>query len=321
MNKITQKWIAIFLVVVSIVLFSHTITNAQTSTTTMMCSDRSLVNPQLFIFIFVVSLYLFLRFFRDSIRDDSWLPSFSYNPDNEVKTNSLSSFRKLFVGKKYNYKPPFSLGRTQMAWWFFIIVGSFLFIFVSNCNLTEIINEQALILIGISASTGISSVFIDDGKKHLSVEEIERISSLKRKLDNSQLEARQRIKIENEIKSIIPCSSGWLKDITTTRDGVNFYRFQIFVWTLILGIIFLFIVWEHLHFPEFDSHLLTLQGISAGTYLGFKFPEKSKSSNNELLKKPEPIGELPKLTETSNNNAEHNTSKSPSVPSNPQKTF
>lgn len=302
MNKITQKWIVTFLVVVSIVLFGHTITNAQIPTPAIVNSDRSLVNPQLFIFIFVVSLYLFLRFFRDSIRDDSLLPSFSYNPDNEVKTNpTLSSFRKLFLGKKYNYKPPFSLGRTQMACWFFIIMGSFLFIFVSDYNFTDIINEQALVLIGISAGTGISSVFINDDKNHLSPAEIERISSLKKKLDNLQLEERRKIEIENEIKSIIPCSSGWLKDIMTTRDGVNFYRFQIFVWTLILGIIFLIEVWENRKFPEFDPNLLTLQGISAGTYLGFKFPEKPKSSNNELLKEtePEPVDESSPPPETS----------------------
>ena len=29
--------------------------------------------------------------------------------------------------------------------------------------------------------------------------------------------------------------------------------------------------------PEFDASFLTLMGISSGTYIGFKFPEKLKT--------------------------------------------
>jgi hypothetical protein len=31
---------------------------------------------------------------------------------------------------------------------------------------------------------------------------------------------------------------------------------------------------QHLIMPEFDGTLLTLMGLSSGTYLGFKLPEK-----------------------------------------------
>ena len=215
--------------------------------------------------VFAILLYLFFKFCRDSIRDNSLL------------TN---------VSERYNYKPPFSLARSQMAWWFFIIMGSFLFIFAITGDFTQIINEQALILIGISASTAISSVFIDDGKKTLSPAEIKQINLELQKL-NSARSNEEETQAINKIESIIPYSSSWIKDILTTKDGINFYRFQIFVWTLILGIIFLLEVVKHLQFPSFDSSLLTLQGISAGTYLGLKLPEKPKSSNNELTKETE----------------------------------
>lgn len=198
------------------------------------------LNATIFLVVFILLLYLFFKFCRDSLRDNSLLAN---------------------VSKGDSYDPPFSLARTQMAWWFFIIMGSFLFIFAITGDFTQIINEPALVLIGVSASTAISSAFINEGKK----------PSLSRET------------------STIPSSSGWLKDILTTKDGISFYRFQIFVWTLILGIIFLLEVVKHLQFPEFDSSLLTLQGISAGTYLGFKFPENLKSSNNELLKESETI--------------------------------
>ena len=235
-------------------------------------------NAIIFFIVFVILLYLFFKYCRDSIRDNSLL------------TN---------VSERYNYKPPFSLARSQMAWWFFIIMGSFLFIFAITGDFTQIINEQALILIGISASTAISSVFIDDSKKTLSTAEIEQINLKVQQLKSVQLDEKQKNQIENEIKSIIPHSSSWIKDVLTTKDGINFYRFQIFVWTIILGIIFFLEVVKYLQFPNFDSSLLTLQGISAGTYLGLKLPEKPKSSNSLLFNEPEPINESLQPSETS----------------------
>ena len=43
-----------------------------------------------------------------------------------------------------------------------------------------------------------------------------------------------------------------------------------------LGAVFVWSVYRNISMPEFDASLLTLMGISSGTYVGFKFPEKSK---------------------------------------------
>ena len=40
-----------------------------------------------------------------------------------------------------------------------------------------------------------------------------------------------------------------------------------------LGVVFIGSVIRELIMPEFNPTLLTLMGISAGTYIGFKFPE------------------------------------------------
>ena len=50
-----------------------------------------------------------------------------------------------------------------------------------------------------------------------------------------------------------------------------------FAWTLILGVIFIGSVYKDLAMPEFNVTLLGLMGISSGTYLGFKFPEKKQA--------------------------------------------
>jgi hypothetical protein len=49
---------------------------------------------------------------------------------------------------------------------------------------------------------------------------------------------------------------------------------QIFVWTIGFGTIFLVSVVTELSMPEFSATLPATMGISAGTYLGFKFLKK-----------------------------------------------
>jgi len=49
---------------------------------------------------------------------------------------------------------------------------------------------------------------------------------------------------------------------------------QVFAWTIVLGIMFISSVYNRLTMPEFSATLLGLMGISSGTYIGFKFPEK-----------------------------------------------
>ena len=71
-----------------------------------------------------------------------------------------------------------------------------------------------------------------------------------------------------------PVSSGFWSDILTDANGISFHRFQMFAWTMVLGFIFVVGVYERLAMPEFNTTLLALMGISAGTYLGFKIPER-----------------------------------------------
>jgi hypothetical protein len=62
-------------------------------------------------------------------------------------------------------------------------------------------------------------------------------------------------------------------DLLAENNLISFHRFQIFVWTLILGIMFIANVYNELAMPQFSATLLGLLGISAGTYVGFKLPE------------------------------------------------
>jgi len=66
----------------------------------------------------------------------------------------------------------------------------------------------------------------------------------------------------------------FILDILSDENGMSFHRLQIVIWTFALAIVFVVSVIVSLEMPTFDNTLLALMGISAGTYLGFKFPEK-----------------------------------------------
>jgi hypothetical protein len=74
-----------------------------------------------------------------------------------------------------------------------------------------------------------------------------------------------------------PTWKGVMHDLLAENNAISFHRFQIFVWTLILGIMFVASVYNELAMPEFSATLLGLLGISAGTYIGFKLPETKAS--------------------------------------------
>lgn len=197
---------------------------------------------------------------------------------------------------------PYSLGRFQMAFWFTLIISSFLFIWLITGSY-DIITSSILALIGISVGTSLSAAVIDNSKAEevlqktidLKTEETQlnmdiidlqtRININPPAVNVDQLNADLSLKkarlsqinpeINKNILVLTPkVSEGFLNDILSDANGISFHRLQMFVWTLILGLIFVFSVWVRLSMPEFSTTLLALQGLTAGTYLGFKIPEK-----------------------------------------------
>jgi hypothetical protein len=71
-----------------------------------------------------------------------------------------------------------------------------------------------------------------------------------------------------------PQSNNFFADILTNPSGeINLHRYQIFIWSVVLGLVFIYSVLTTLKMPEFDVNLLTLQGISSGTFLALKSQE------------------------------------------------
>lgn len=157
---------------------------------------------------------------------------------------------------------PYSLARFQLGFWFFLVVAAYLFLWLITGELNTI-TESILALIGIGSGTALGATLIDTSRQPSA--------------------AGGLLAPGRPVKRV--GSGRFLGDVLSDGTGVSLHRFQMFVWTLVLGIIFCSSVYRRLAMPEFSATLLGLMGISSGTYLGFKFPERDQ------LKPPAPPGE------------------------------
>jgi hypothetical protein len=200
---------------------------------------------------------------------------------------------------------PYSLAKHQMAVWFLVVVSAFLFVMMTT-GAAAATSSTALILIGISGGTGLAAIVIDANKRGAAVSEKRALEAerdaigyalddtdigLKAQLaraavgapEATQLAATIQAKVErlNVVTALLskapPApmeSQGWLNDLLSDENGISFHRLQVAVWTVVLVGAFVMAVWRTFAMPDFDTTTLGLMGLSSGTYLGFKFPEK-----------------------------------------------
>jgi hypothetical protein len=133
---------------------------------------------------------------------------------------------------------PYSLARTQMAIWSWLLVNAYFFLFVMTWDPAVDIPASMLGLLGISATTYLAAALVD----------------------------------RSDGTSTPPTSHGFWKDISGS-SGVQLHRIQIIAWTVVLAFVFIVRIFTKLSIPDFNPTLLGLLGLSAGTYVGFKFPE------------------------------------------------
>lgn len=176
----------------------------------------------------------------------------------------------------------YSLARSQMAFWFLLIVGCYIFILVNTWD-RDILPESVLVLMGIASGTYLGAAVVDSSKKAEAENELPKLQEEQARTQpvagptTQQAVAVVNQKIAKYVAAVYPDESrGFWIDILSDVNGVSLHRFQMVVWTAVLGIIFVKSVWSSLLMPDFNATLLGLMGISSGTYLGAKFPEQKK---------------------------------------------
>ena len=188
---------------------------------------------------------------------------------------------------------PYSLGKSQMAFWGLLVFAAFAAIYALT-GTVEQIPPKVLMLLGISGATGLVSIVIGSTKKaaadatleeELAKLRIEQTEIEQAKINLAAGAALPAVTVTrlNDVTNMIaqlsaqPTPTGkasFLADICDDGNGVSFHRLQVVLWTLVLGVVFVYSIAQSISMPQFPDTLLMLLGISNGTYLGFKFPEK-----------------------------------------------
>lgn len=160
-------------------------------------------------------------------------------------------------------KAPYSLSRFQLAFWSCLVIAAYVFIWLITEEL-DTITGSVLTLLGIGSATALGAKIIDQGKTGE--------GNVSNPASPGDPAAPAPV--------VIPrTSDGFLQDVLSDSQGISLYRFQLFAWTLVLGVIFCASVYNGLEMPQFSTTLLGLMGISSGTYLGFKVPEAAASES------------------------------------------
>jgi hypothetical protein len=143
---------------------------------------------------------------------------------------------------------PYSLARTQLAFWTLVVVFSLIFVWFNTDTLGYITNT-AIILLGISGGTSVIAKIIDVSHKN-----------------PDKLMSAADFKDGHK-------SKGLLTDIMSDEKGISVHRFQLVLFTVGLGVYFIWHVIYYLQMPEYSSTLLLLIGVSNTTYAGLKINE------------------------------------------------
>lgn len=136
----------------------------------------------------------------------------------------------------------FSLGRLQLAFWTTLVVGGYLYLYLTTGQFEGLLNSTASILLGISAATTLTSAVVTPPQASAAGTPVQK-------------------------------HVNWLIDILSDTQGVNLHRLQMAIWTLAFGLVFVSQLATQFAFPVFDNTAYALMGISSGTYVWLKRTE------------------------------------------------
>jgi hypothetical protein len=199
----------------------------------------------------------------------------------------------------------FSLARSQMAFWFFAVSFSYLFLWMFSGDSPQI-TLSVLAALLISGSTCLGAAFIDSRERRL-IDEIrsekislkEQMESLEERLrflailpdtdDRREREIDRLFQLKAQhrrLTTYLPdreiTSHGFISDILSDSEGLSFSRFQLVIWTLILLVVFLSSMYNVFAIPNLDVTLLLLMCIGSVTYLGFKLIHISELGDADM---------------------------------------
>lgn len=226
-------------------------------------NDRDLIASAIAAFVIVVFFIIaFLaKFGRDPIPQLDGMPA----PQDIPKDIG-------FLKENEKYVPPYSLSRFQLLWWSAIVTASYAAL-VAITGSMDTVTTGTMALMGIVGGTSILAAF-QEGRPGSDSKALEaqRDAYVKAAAIAPATDDSKKAMLASAV-AIYPKSKG-IDDLLTDVHGYSVHRLQLLMWTIVLGIVFLYEVSRTLGMPELSANLLALTGISNGTYFGFKVQER-----------------------------------------------
>jgi hypothetical protein len=177
-------------------------------------------------------------------------------------------------------RAPYSLGRTQLFFWVANALLAALAVWIATGD--QIIPGGLLVALGIGGGTTLGSRVVDKslwGDALVAYQaNIQQAIAAATQASNlgevKRLEQELKDAIERHVHPKAPTSQSFFRDILTGVDGDALYRYQLVAWTLVILVQFWATVLWRVELADLDSTRLALMGMSAGTYMGLKLPEK-----------------------------------------------
>jgi hypothetical protein len=226
-------------------------TKANTACTKMRLNTTVLWMAAVGYFLLAVILVLIVIFGSGIIRD------ISLYAQNDVriayKKNDPTDKEKGVINVR---DLPYSLSRFQFLFWLLIIFASIIHIWCITDSLTNP-TGTVLLLLGISGGTFYVGRLID-----------------KKQVDpTSVVPVKTATECVTEFVDKNLRTKGFMRDVLNDGKGISLHRLQLVMFTIFLGIYFIWEVVYGLKLPQFSDTMMTLMGISSGTYAGMKTSE------------------------------------------------
>lgn len=147
-------------------------------------------------------------------------------------------------------KRPYSMAKAQLSFWIVVVTGCFIYLYFKEEAFLKVINNTALVLLGMSTATSA-------------------LSAVARSPSSPPAPAAAP-----DHPAPSPEHENFLNDILSDNEGMNVHRLQMLMWTVVFGLVFIHQVAKEAKFPEYDAQIYGLMGISSLTYVWFKKSEK-----------------------------------------------
>jgi uncharacterized integral membrane protein len=159
----------------------------------------------------------------------------------------------------------FSLARTQMAWWTLVIVGSYIYEWIASGTMPPL-SAQALALMGIYSVLTVGSRSVDLAR-------------------------------DTHFPPSIP---RFFRDLVSDESGVAIHRLQMLIFTIIVGLMFVYQVLTTASMPALEPYTLAIIGISGATYVGLKSTEPQPKQSEGTTQQAAADAKIPDPTISGN---------------------